>query len=615
MKKKIGLVVILSIMLSALVVILWRQSRIVQFAIDDRGQLVLQVQSGENKEYINSWYSEYEDVYYYFFPSFVDENIIYNDLLQSNIVAINDTPINKNSSFVWEEDINYTISFEGEHKKTRFMRSANLPALFIKTDTQGMNYLHESKENFDSGKISVISSDGKVEHQGGIQKISCRGNSTFGLTPKKSYSVTLEEGQELCGLEYGKKWALLSLHFEHDKIHSKIVFDMAKYMGMDYAPECTWVDLYCNGDYMGLYLLTEAITVAEGRIEIEDLEKANEEKNPSVDFQQLVNVQQESGDAYFEIDSPEDITGGYLLEKVVLGRSESQRSSYFTTEIYGYEFRLDSPKHASFQEYEYIKNYIQTIEDLIAEGDDSYWEFLDVDSFAKQYLLDQLVINQDAMWESTYYYKEQGDSFLRAGIPWDYDRSFGATNANYKSEIQDACNAMAGWYLEFYEDETFRKKMLESYEELLPYLEQVLDEQIDAYADYIKAAIKMDSVRIPTNSGYNCHSYMNYDNEIKYLKFFLASRVNFLNDLWGIEYEEFPLPVSTEEYHTVRFWNKNGALVREHAVKDGDFYTELMNFDIDKYYGWTMFSEKLYDSMRPVYEDIDLYLTPRVSGE
>lgn len=71
-------------------------------------------------------------------------------------------------------------------------------------------------------------------------------------------------------MELGKKWNLLALFYEWDRMHTKIALDMAREMGITCTPESTWVDLYCNGQYVGLYLLTETVSVGDGRVEIHD---------------------------------------------------------------------------------------------------------------------------------------------------------------------------------------------------------------------------------------------------------------------------------------------------------------------------------------------------------
>ena len=39
----------------------------------------------------------------------------------------------------------------------------------------------------------------------------------------------------------------------------KLTYDLEKEIGMDYAPDLHFVHLYVDGEYLGMYLLTEKI--------------------------------------------------------------------------------------------------------------------------------------------------------------------------------------------------------------------------------------------------------------------------------------------------------------------------------------------------------------------
>ena len=49
-----------------------------------------------------------------------------------------------------------------------------------------------------------------------------------------------------------KDWILLSNVFDSSHIRNKITYDFARGRGAAYSPEAQWVDLYGNGEYLGL---------------------------------------------------------------------------------------------------------------------------------------------------------------------------------------------------------------------------------------------------------------------------------------------------------------------------------------------------------------------------
>ncbi len=589
MKKTLQLFCVLILFILFGCFIFSRQNRTVQFRIDDNNMPVLSLKANDSNELLYPWFNESNGLYYFFLPSFVDDNRIYFDRISNKSVSIDGLPFDVWNVFEWEDETPYSIYCETQEYNVVFMKSANIPAVFIQTDSGSMEYLNTDKANRESGNICLINPTKNVEYQGGLKRISSRGNSTF-ATNKKAYSFTLNDSYPLCGLDAGKKWNLLAMYYEYDKIHSKLVSDIAEYLDMEYNPGSTWIDLYCNGEYQGLYLLTEAVTVGEGRVEIHNLDKESDEST--------------------------NISGGYLIERERDDRLESSEIN-FTTEICNYLFTLKSPENATVAEVDYITNYIQNIENLIMAGDESYKNYIDIDSFAKQFLIDKIVLEPDAMKMSTFYYKDRNSDILKSGPLWDYDRAFGTALEDYTSAIEAYPDSMNDWYMTFYQDEEFYNKMIAYYEQLLPLLEDILYNRIDEYVQMLTPSITMDTTRRPILTTQNTMmSYAEYDSYVKFLKYFLANRLNYLNELWNISYDEFMVPPSTEEYHTVTFLMDDGTLVETRQVKDGECMETLPKLDSFTYSGWQFYETgRLYTDFMPIYEDMTFTSKIRFTNE
>lgn len=553
------------------------QNRDMQFMMDaDRG-LVITLKTGKDEEFLYPWFDETTGLTYFFLPSFVQDNRIYCDRIEKEAMEIDGKSVSGWKSFEWEEQTVYSISYDGMDYDVVFMKSANLPSLFIETDSGSMDYLNADKENEEAGEINLIMASGSVEYQGRLKKVSGRGNSTF-ATAKKPYTFTLEEAYPLCGLDMGKKWNLLALHYEENKMQSKLIYDMAAYLGMEYTPGSTWVDLYCNGNYQGLYLLTEAITVGDGRVEIYDLEKENERTI-----------------------KPSNITGGYLLERDVT-ESLEPTEVYFTTNICNYNFVINTPKVPTEEEYSYIKDFVQNIENLLVSGDTGYKNYMDLDSFAKQFLIDKLVLNPDAMRSSTFYYKDQDSDVLKVGPLWDYDRAMGVSMPDYETAIGDYPDTMNDWYMPLYAEEEFHRKLLSYYEQLLPYLQELIETGIDAYAESLEAAVAMDTTKWPLGSVYTEH-----ESYVRYLKYFLTNRIRFLNEEWSVSGTILEGDFSSGEEHTVCFYAEDGTLLDSYPAKDGECVTSLPELDQDSFEWRYHLDGKGFDTRYPVFEDMNLY--------
>ena len=246
----------------------------------------IEIRMAQSENRVRMWFSEEEEKGYFFLPSCVTDHQVRLGDIGENSVQINGNIYHGGDVFTWEEGCSYELqvtdpSYRSTGYEITFLKSANIPAMFIATESGGLEYLHEDKENEEPGKLCVVRADGATEYQGELLRISGRGNSTWEYEKKPS-ALNLPKAYPLCGLNKGDRWRLLALWCEGSKLDNKIAMDLAQELGLAYSMQGTWVDLYLNGEYRGIYLLTESVTVGEGRVNIYDLEKENKRINPSI---------------------------------------------------------------------------------------------------------------------------------------------------------------------------------------------------------------------------------------------------------------------------------------------------------------------------------------------
>ena len=70
-------------------------------------------------------------------------------------------------------------------------------------------------------------------------------------------------------MEPALKWNLIANATDGSYIRNKVIRDLAYESVEAYEPQGEYVEVYLNGEYQGLYLLTEAVEIAENRIEID----------------------------------------------------------------------------------------------------------------------------------------------------------------------------------------------------------------------------------------------------------------------------------------------------------------------------------------------------------
>lgn len=576
------------------------------------GNRVLLWQSGGEDEE-----AENETAGCFFLPSCVTGHRIRLGDTGGSSVRIDGRLYEKGDIFTWEEENGYTFqitdtSYDSHTYEVSFMKSSNIPAVFIDTASGGLEYLHEDKENEETGRICVLQADGVTEYQDELPRISGRGNSTWEFE-KKPYALKLKEDQPLCGLRKSDRWRLLALWNEGSRMSDKIAMDLAQELGLPYSVQGTWVDLYLNGEYRGIYLLTESVTVGTGRVDIHNLEESNRQKNASIEAGTVCAYEEEDNKGFL-LENGSETDGGYLIEKDHPKHWEAEESGFCLSR--GDHFTINAPQHASKEQVAYIKDYVEEIDALVQDMDSAVWEKLDITSFAGRFLVDEIALEVDTGSTSMYFYKDRDDEKLYSGPAWDYDRAFGSDGddefyVNYGETIVNNNERLAiaiNWYQKLYETPELYRRIVEEYAGVLPFFEQLLDNGIDRYAERIRASVLMDNarwnnVRVSENDQ---PRYGNYDANVNYVKFFIANRLNCLCARWGVQHEAFAAPASGER-HQVTFSVYEG-VVETVEMPDGEPLTYTPDYDGGMYQGWTYRrGGEPYSSFIPVYEDMELY--------
>lgn len=335
----------------------------------------------------------------------------------------------------------------------RVMQASAIPTMYLTSSdaAQGRDWVDASKSNAATGTMNLIGADGAPVYSGELKQIKARGNSTFTYTPKKSYQIKLAEPSDLLGKqEQVKTWVLLASYFDATQMHDKLIKDLAAELGLAYTASCDWVNLYYDGEYRGVYLLSEKNSVGATSVAITDMEQAYEQLNTGYGTDMTTALAENSyGQQYQytkDLKEPENITGGYLIE---LNHDMWDEVSGFKTRQ-GVAFNVKSPEWCGDSAMKYISEYYQAFEDAVYATDDTgaytgynagtgkyFYEYVDMDSLVKVFLLQELALNCDGFISSVYFYKD-ADGIMYAGPIWDQDMTFGTgwtkTNA---ADIED----------------------------------------------------------------------------------------------------------------------------------------------------------------------------------
>ena len=337
----------------------------------------------------------------------------------------------------------------------RVMQASAIPTMYLTSAdsaNRGLAYVDGSKNNVvTDAAMELIAANGTSIYNGGLKQLKARGNSTFTYAEKKSYQIKLAEPSDLLGKqEQVKTWVLLASYFDATQMHDKMVKDLAAELGLAYTASCDWVNLYYDGVYRGIYLLSEKNSVGETSVAITDMEQAYEQLNEGYGTDMTTALAENSyGQQYQytkDLTEPENITGGYLIE---LNHDKWDEASGFKTRQ-SVAFNVKSPEWCGNAAMKYISEYYQAFEDAVYATDDTgaytgynastekyFYDYVDMDSLVKVFLLQELSLNCDGFISSVYFYKD-ADGKMFAGPIWDQDMTFGTgwtkTNA---ADIED----------------------------------------------------------------------------------------------------------------------------------------------------------------------------------
>lgn len=510
---------------------------------------------------IRWWYNQGEDKYYLFVPESFAKKGMHWMFMETANVWIDDEPISNGSVCEQEEGI-YQVKVELPQENKNYQMeirySSNVASLFLETESGSMSLLHESKENYESGSYTLIAGTGNSYYTGDIENIHCRGNVSWEDTDKKSYHMKLTEKKDFFGMGEDKHWLLLANAFDNTLLRNTLALDIAKELGLAYTPDVEYVDVYANGEFLGNYLLTEKIEIGSNRVNISDLEEQMETMNTDKALEEYEFFMEQQGRLFstkgYRIEKqPDDITGGYLLELEMSDRYGLEASGFLTSRMQPVVFT--SPKYASFEQVSYIANRYQDFEDAVFSEDGyspytgAYFaDYIDMDSFARKYLIEELTKNLDAAFTSQFFYKPADSVSTKffAGPAWDYDKAIagsGITDAGI--DLHDPNGLYAAtqtkdsdiWYALYNQDE-FRELVIQIYtEELEEKVRVIAKNRIGMYSEYIMDSAMNNAIRWqvfseePTVEG----KTTTYQEKVDELGDFLNQRLDYLNQEWSVQ--------------------------------------------------------------------------------
>ena len=283
----------------------------------------------------------------------------------------------------------------GEGDETQFYLPSGLPLVVINTVDAVEPY---DKVNDIGCYVRIINTDHSFVMDSATTRL--RGNASTQF-PKKPYRIKLGSKAALLGMNKSKHFALLA-HADDNLgfYRNTLGFEFSRLMGMPYTPAQEPVEVVLNGNYIGLYFLTETVRIDEDRVNI---------------------VEQED----YATDASE-ITGGWLVEIDNYDEAEQVR----ITEGNGVTMRFTykTPELLSAEQRRFLSDQMNAIDDAIYLSDKSstdWEELVDMDRLVRFYIVQEIMQNAESFHGSCYMHRDRGeDQKWMFGPVWDFGNSF-----------------------------------------------------------------------------------------------------------------------------------------------------------------------------------------------
>ena len=318
--------------------------------------------------------------------------------------------------------------------------------------------------------VSVTGTDGSTLLTGADAKVKVRGNWTT-TYDKKPLRIKFSEKQEMLGLNGGNKfkdWVLLAEYKDGSMQRNKTIYDVSQdILGAEglYAPDCEFVEVEINGDYRGVYLLTEQQQVRKNRVNITDVEQGYTGTDIGYFLEMDTYFYTEDELQQFRCEyhgndplTPFDGKGGSgRTIKFLPGDADFWKSDV------GFTIKSDIN---SWEQHDLIEAFVNGVYDIMYEAaynkkayrfNDGYTGITeapditpeeavravaDVDSLAAIYIINELACDADIYCSSFYMTADlgaEGNKKLTFQAPWDFDSAMGV-----KSRCPDGTGFYAG---------------------------------------------------------------------------------------------------------------------------------------------------------------------------
>lgn len=184
---------------------------------------------------------------------------------------------------------------------------------------------------------------------------------------------------------------LLANQADKSLVRNCVASVMGRFLDFGFTPTIRPVDVYLNGEYIGVYNISEQIEVKKGRVELK--------QNDGDDAGFLIEIGGKDDD------TPEDAWFSGTLSRNVVVKSPDE-------------------DEITPEQFAYIASFVKKA-DAAVKTRGNYEDYIDVDALIDWLILHELTCNLDSCFRRSCYMTKEPGGKLTMGPIWDFDLAFG----------------------------------------------------------------------------------------------------------------------------------------------------------------------------------------------
>lgn len=428
--------------------------------------------------------------------------------------------------------------------------------------------------------VTVTDTDGSRLISAAPADVKVRGNWTTNYE-KKPLRIKFSEKQSMLGLNDEaemKNWLLLAEYKDFSMMRNRAALEIAKsLLGEDgyYSADSRFVEVTINGEYWGVYLLTEQQQINQNRIDITEAEKDYQGSDIGyfMEFDGYYVNEDDLNQFYVTYNKnaeliPYDGEGGSGKTIQCLRGGNNDVGITIKSDIYSQEqhdfiasyvnnvYKIMYEAAYNDKAYVFNADYSDIEETTDITAREAVENVVDVQSLADSYILCEIACDADIYWSSFFMdvdFGEGGNKKLTFEAPWDFDSALGNKNrcadaqgfyaANILKDVNDQYKTINPWlavlmYEDWYQD-IIKERWTAVYDEgaFDDAIKMVTEESESITPAFDRNYDRWDNIRHNGAADELCRRAKNCKTQLEaaeYLAEWLTDRVEFLNGQWHL---------------------------------------------------------------------------------